>query len=626
MRHILVVIAFFAVSLGLAGCSSTRYTANFDAAPNGPYTLASGDRLRIIVFGQESLSNSYAVDGSGHISMPLIDTVSAQGLTTTALEHAIEAKLRNGFIREPRVSVEVEAYRPFFVLGEVTTPGQYPYISGMTVQTAVALAGGFTPRAYKDDADLTRMVDGRPLTGRVAITQSVHPGDTIVIRERFFLRGAIVLAASDLAAFDSAAPDLTADLTADLAAHLAPSPVADTNADRKLRILHVLRAPLGGLFRHVLDLTREQIARGHSVGLVTDSLTGGSRADCILAELEPSLALGLLRMPMRRHPHPLDLVNAVRIARHIHALHVDVVHGHGSKGGVYARLPGFAGPLVPSINASIRAYTPHGGSFNFRANAFIETLYMGAERLLAATTDIFLFESGYIAKCCAERVGAVAALTRIVANGIGPSEFVPVEPDADAADLLYVGELRAAKGIDTLIDALALLAQERGKAPRLILVGSGPDQSKLVALADARGVGCAVTFAGALRARDAFRLGRVLVVPSRAESLPYIVLEAAGARVPMIATNVGGIGEIFGPYKDRLICPDDPARLAAALSAIMARGRTDLQVEAEMLADFVATKFKITDMADAVLAGYRDAMARKARPHTVPVGSFNQSG
>ncbi|MGO9004222.1 MAG: glycosyltransferase family 4 protein [Beijerinckiaceae bacterium] len=400
----------------------------------------------------------------------------------------------------------------------------------------------------------------------------------------------------------------------------------DAAEDRKLRILHVLRAPLGGLFRHVLDLTHEQIARGHSVGLVTDSLTGGERADAILADLEPSLRLGLLRLPMRRHPNPFDLANTIRIAAHICTLKVDVVHAHGSKGGLYARLPGFVGPLVPPLNSPVRAYTPHGGSFNYRSYAFIEELFMWVERQLARTTDIFLFESGYIAKCCAERVGEVRALTRIVANGLGPAEFVAVEPAANAADLLYVGELRAAKGIDTLIDALALLTRKLGQPPRLVLVGSGPDRAKLTARAATRGVAAAMTFAGVLPARLAFRLGRILVVPSRAESLPYIVLEAAGARIPMIATNVGGIGEIFGPYKDRLICPDDPERLAEALCSIMAREHAELQREAEMLAVFVASKFKITDMADAVLAGYCDAIARKARPSPAPVQSLPQSG
>jgi polysaccharide export outer membrane protein len=151
-----------------------------------PYTLASGDRLRIIVFGQDSLSNSYAVDSSGHVSMPLIGLVSAKGLTTAALARSIEAHLRQGYLREPKVSVEVEAFRPFFILGEVASPGQYPYVNGMTAETAVAIAGGFTPRAYKATADLTREVDGQPLNGSIPITQRLRPGDTIVIRERFF--------------------------------------------------------------------------------------------------------------------------------------------------------------------------------------------------------------------------------------------------------------------------------------------------------------------------------------------------------------------------------------------------------------------------------------------------------
>lgn len=186
MRPSHVVLIFIAMSLCLTGCSATRYNAYFDPAPNGAYTLGSGDRLRIIVFGQDSLSNSYSVDGAGRISMALIGPVPAEGLTTQGLQHAIEAKLRDGFLREPRVSVEVEAFRPFFVLGEVTLPGQYPFVNGMTVETAVAIAGGFTPRAYRGDADLTRTIEGQQLTGRVPYTQPLHPGDTIVVRERYF--------------------------------------------------------------------------------------------------------------------------------------------------------------------------------------------------------------------------------------------------------------------------------------------------------------------------------------------------------------------------------------------------------------------------------------------------------
>ncbi len=176
-----------AVALATSACAP-RYAAQELAVVdvNVPYRLASGDRLRVIVFGQDNLSNIYAVDGSGRISMPLIGPVEAQGRTTRQLEQAIEGKLRGGFLREPKVSVEVDTYRPFFVLGEVTNSGQFPFVNGMTVQTAVAIAGGFTPRGQRNYAEVTRQIDGQLVTGTVPITYQVQPGDTIVIKERWF--------------------------------------------------------------------------------------------------------------------------------------------------------------------------------------------------------------------------------------------------------------------------------------------------------------------------------------------------------------------------------------------------------------------------------------------------------
>lgn len=168
------------------GSCAPRQNGYADFKADVPYTLASGDRLRVIVFGQDALSNTYAVDSSGHISMPLIGAVTAQGLTTAALERSVEARLRQGFIREPKVSIEVDAYRPFFILGEVTAAGQYPYINGMTAETAIAVAGGFSPRAEKNRVDLTRVVEGRPVTASVPVSQPVKPGDTIFVKERFF--------------------------------------------------------------------------------------------------------------------------------------------------------------------------------------------------------------------------------------------------------------------------------------------------------------------------------------------------------------------------------------------------------------------------------------------------------
>ncbi len=396
------------------------------------------------------------------------------------------------------------------------------------------------------------------------------------------------------------------------------TPSFEEPTERKLRILHVLRAPLGGLFRHVVDLTHEQIARGHAVGLVTNSSTGGQRAADILGELAPSLALGLLRLPMRRDPHLRDVSTAIGIALHSHSLAADIVHGHGSKGGVYARVPGF----IPGFRRPVRAYTPHGGSFNYRAHPSVEAAYMAVERLLVEATDVFLFESAFIHNRFREKVGEPRKLVRPVVNGIKTAEFIPVRPNVDAAEFLYVGELRTAKGVDTLIEALALVASRRQShldhPPQLVLVGSGPDEHKLAAYALSRNVGHLVSFAGALPACQAFRLGRILVVPSRAESLPYIVLEAAAAQVPMVATNVGGIGEIFGPYRDRLICCDNPEILAATLEMMLARSGSEVQSDAAKLAAFVATKFTIAGMADAVLAAYAEALDRKRHPAMTP--------
>jgi polysaccharide export outer membrane protein len=154
--------------------------------PQSPYTLDSGDRLRIVVFGQDGLTNSYLVDASGHIAMPLIGSVMAKGETTDQLSGRIAEKLRDGFIREPHVAVEVEAYRPFFILGEVTAPGQYPYVANMTAETAVAIAGGFAPRAVRQSVVVIRNINGQQMRMTVPLGYPLRPGDTINVQERWF--------------------------------------------------------------------------------------------------------------------------------------------------------------------------------------------------------------------------------------------------------------------------------------------------------------------------------------------------------------------------------------------------------------------------------------------------------
>ena len=178
-------------TLALGGCLRPSFrTDQLDTTGTGSigarYALAAGDKLRVIVFGQDNLSNIYAVDGAGKIAMPLIGTVQIGGQTTAQAARTIEGKLAAGFVREPHVTVEVDAYRPFYILGEVTTSGQYPYVNGMTVETAVAIAAGFGPRAARDYAVLTRGTGGGLVSGIVPMTYAVRPGDTIVVKERFF--------------------------------------------------------------------------------------------------------------------------------------------------------------------------------------------------------------------------------------------------------------------------------------------------------------------------------------------------------------------------------------------------------------------------------------------------------
>jgi polysaccharide export outer membrane protein len=170
-----------------AGCSSYRPApAAFHEAINKPYVLDAGDSIRVTVFEQEDLSNTYAVGQSGYVAFPLVGAIAARGYTVQQIEAQIAQKLRNGYLRDPDVSVQVDRYRPIFVMGEVGAAGQYSYVPGMTVYKAVAAAGGYTPRANQANVDITRQINGEIMTGRVVTSDPILPGDTIYVRERFF--------------------------------------------------------------------------------------------------------------------------------------------------------------------------------------------------------------------------------------------------------------------------------------------------------------------------------------------------------------------------------------------------------------------------------------------------------
>ncbi len=377
--------------------------------------------------------------------------------------------------------------------------------------------------------------------------------------------------------------------------HVATASRADS-----LKIVHILRAPLGGLFRHVIDLVQGQARRGHRVGLILDSTTGGPRAESILAGLLPHLALGYERIAIPRQLDPRDLVALRRVSRRVAALQPDVLHGHGAKGAALAR-------LVPNYGAAIRAYTPHGGSLVYCPGSLAGGFYRSIERALNWRTDLFLFESAYAADLFRATVGAPRAMVRVVRNGVGQAEFEPVATRPDATDIVCVGELRTVKAIDVLIEALAILKRS-GRRVTATIVGEGPDEQKLKAQSERLGLSGDVRFVGFRPAREAFAMGRMLVIPSRAESLPYIVLEAAAAGMPIVATDVGGVPEIFGPNSVHLIPPDDVAALVAAMGAALTdRGETERV--AQQVRARVRSEFSLAAMVEGGLAAYREALA-----------------
>lgn len=385
-----------------------------------------------------------------------------------------------------------------------------------------------------------------------------------------------------------------------------------------LRIVHCFRNPVGGLFRHVRDLAEAQIAAGHSVGMIADSTTGGAFEDAIFARIAPRLALGLTRIPMRRSIAPGDLATALRVLRQLKALRPDIVHGHGAKGGAYARLIGSA--LRLAGQRPLRVYTPHGGSLHYDAATARGRLFFAAERRLERMSDLLIFVSRYEYETYCRKVGEPRRPVAVALNGLAPGEFTPVEPAADARDLLFIGMLRDLKGPDVFIAALALLRERTGVAPTAHVVGSGDDKAKYVAEVERLGLRHAVTFHEPMPARDAFALARLVVVPSRAESMPYLVLEAIAAARPTLATRVGGIPEIFGSESSALVAPGDPAALADAIARAMAEP-AETRARAERLRQAIRPVFAVEAMARTVEGAYRAALAPPAPARPVLTGS-----
>ncbi|MBU6462425.1 MAG: glycosyltransferase family 4 protein [Bradyrhizobium sp.] len=372
--------------------------------------------------------------------------------------------------------------------------------------------------------------------------------------------------------------------------------------EQPLRILHAVRAPVGGIFRHILDVANGQADRGHHVGLIADSLTGGERGTAALAEIAPRLKLGVHRIPIHREPHPTDAVVWGRMARLIRRLKPDVLHGHGAKAGAFVRLKSASKRIV-------RVYTPHGGSLHYPPNTMMGAFYSRLERALMNRTDLFLFESAFARDTYQRIIGTPKGLVRCVFNGVTAAEFDPIAKAQDATDVVYVGEFRHIKGADLLVDAIARLRSDR-RPVTLTLAGDGEETEAIKAQIQRLGLGEIVRFIGHVKARYGFSKGSLLVVPSRGDSMPYVVIEAAAAGIPMVAANVGGIPEIFGPYTDALFAPSMASAMADAIKIALDDPAGAL-MRAKALRERIFLHFSQKAMVEGVLAGYRDAFANR---------------
>jgi len=373
---------------------------------------------------------------------------------------------------------------------------------------------------------------------------------------------------------------------------------------QQLRIVHCFRSPVGGIFRHVRDLIEVQVAEGHHVGILCDSNTGGEFEEALFDAIKPNLALGLHRIPMNRRIGPSDIVTLWRSYNEIKQLNPEILHSHGAKGGAYARMIGTLLRMAGSRVA--RLYCPHGGSIHFDAATLRGRVYFVLERFLERSTDRLIFVSNYEKRGYFEKVGRPGCPYNIVFNGLKDEEFEPVASNDDAVDFLFIGMMRDLKGPDVFIAAIPIVEELLGRKISALMVGDGPDIERYRQTVTRMELDDRVVFLDPMPARAAFAKANIVVVPSRAESLPYIVLETIAAAKPLITTNVGGIPEIFGGNASALVKPGSAIALAGAMAERLKNPNS--QENANLLAESIRGRFSTSAMAAAVANAYRESL------------------
>ena len=358
-----------------------------------------------------------------------------------------------------------------------------------------------------------------------------------------------------------------------------------------MKVLHVFRSPVGGLFRHVCDLAGEQRKLGHDVGVVCDQVSAGAVVDTALAGLAQHCGLGLTRIPIGTLPGIGDWAALRQVKEIAQSVQADIIHGHGAKGGVYARLSarklGVGG-----------VYSPHGGSLHYDWLKPPGVAFLAAERLLRFADCGIIFVCQFEKELFERKIGIGRCKSAVIYNGLQPAEFNARALAHDATDFLFVGEMRQLKGVDVLLEALAIV--RKVKPYTLTLIGDGRDLARFQQRAVELGIANAVQFLGHKAIAEALTLGRILVMPSRHESFPYVVLEAIAAKVAVIGSRVGGIPEIL-PNSQLVPAGDAHALATAMINAAQSKNNAFI---AEDLHSKLAKTFTVRRMCQHTLAFY----------------------
>lgn len=395
--------------------------------------------------------------------------------------------------------------------------------------------------------------------------------------------------------------------------------------DRPLVIIHCVRSIVGGIFKHITDLVKHQSKQGHHVGLIFDSSTVGAFEEARLEELKPFMKLGAIKLPMGRNVS----LNDINVTKAVHgllkAIDVDVLHCHGAKGGVYGRLAAFflnrerkrlGKPKLVTI------YSPHGGSLHYSQRSLSGQIYFGVERLMERLTCEFIFVAGYEVETYSRKISKLRQPWSIAYNGLAEEEFEVIKPSARAVDFVYAGHMRDLKGADLFIDAIEIANARSHEPVHALMIGEGEDLPSYKEDVKRRGLSDRIQFLPPMPIKDVFKRTSNLVVPSRAEALPYIVVEALGARVPTLSTSVGGIPEIYGSYGHYLLPPGDANLIATAMLDRLARPEKASEL-AGALRQVVKNKFTVEGMCKKVDKVYLRNLAKIYLPEVDPSGYFS---